>query len=100
MAIISPGSKAPGKGDADRVARARSSESVVFENLAENLAFELRAADLIINKMLNTLNLAQKHKLGRELGDLGVSPDGMTRAHERHEELSRYDAVQKRLRQI
>lgn len=66
-------------------------------HLAENLAKELRAADIIINHMLNAMTASQKAKLARKLEELGVSPDGMTRAHERHDELSRYDSVRSRL---
>jgi hypothetical protein len=64
---------------------------------ADHLAAELRAADTIIRAMLGVLTLRQKFKLAAQLERMGVSPDGMTRAHERHDELCRYDALQQRL---
>jgi hypothetical protein len=44
---------------------------------------ELRKADRIINVMLNIMTLAQQNAAGAKLEAEGVSPDGMTRAHER-----------------
>lgn len=44
---------------------------------------ELRKADRIINVMLNAMTLEQKSKCAAQLESEGVSPDGMTRAHER-----------------
>jgi hypothetical protein len=44
---------------------------------------ELRKADRIINVMLNAMTLEQKSKCAEQLEREGVSPDGMTRAHER-----------------
>lgn len=44
---------------------------------------ELRKADRIINVMLNAMTTEQKSKCAAQLEREGVSPDGMTRAHER-----------------
>ena len=44
---------------------------------------ELRKADRIINVMLNAMTLDQKTKCAEQLEAEGISPDGMTRAHER-----------------
>ncbi len=98
MPIKGLGTPAPEMADRARASRDRSAECIVAENLAENLAFELRAADVIIHKMFNALTSAQKRKLAQQLGELGVAPNSMTRANERHDELSRYDAVRQRLK--
>lgn len=73
-------------------------EPLIAQQLADNLAFELRAADAVIRAMLNVLTTKQKLHLAAQLEMAGLSPDGMTRAHERHDELCRYDAMQQRLR--
>lgn len=73
-------------------------EPLIAQQLADNLAFELRAADAVIRAMLNVLTTKQKLHLAAQLEMAGLSPDGMTRAHERHDELCRYDALQQRLR--
>ncbi len=99
MPINGLSAPAPEMSDRGQASRDRSAECIVAENLAENLAFELRAADVIIHKMLNALTSAQKRKLAQQLGELGVSPNGMTRANERHDELSRYDAIRQRMEQ-
>ena len=44
---------------------------------------ELRKADRIIKVMLNAMTLQQKVKCAAQLEREGISPDGMTRAHER-----------------
>ena len=44
---------------------------------------ELRMADRIINVMLNAMTSEQKSKCATQLEREGISPDGMTRAHER-----------------
>jgi hypothetical protein len=49
---------------------------------------ELRKADRIINVMLNIMTLAQQNAAGAKLEAEGVSPDGMTRAHERRAALT------------
>lgn len=72
----------------------QKAERRAVQHLANNLADELRAADTIIRVMLNALTTKQKLKLALHLENLGVSPEGMTRAQERHDELSRYDALQ------
>ncbi len=74
-----------------------NAEVLAEQYLADNLAVELRAADTIIRVMLQALTTKQKVKLALQLENLGVSPEGMTRAHERHDELTRYDALQQRL---
>jgi len=48
-----------------------------------NLLAELHHADHIIKVMLNAMTPAQKSKCAAQLEADGVSPDGMTRAHER-----------------
>jgi len=52
-------------------------------NTSSALLAELHHADHIIKVMLNAMTLAQKSKCATQLEADGVSPDGMTRAHER-----------------
>ena len=47
------------------------------------LLAELRHADRIILVMLNVMTLEQKMRCATQLEAEGVSPDGMTRHHER-----------------
>ncbi|MYM81129.1 hypothetical protein GTP44_04040 [Duganella sp. FT50W] len=50
---------------------------------APALLHELECADDIIKVMLSAMTLEQKSKCAAQLEREGVSPDGMTRAHER-----------------
>lgn len=52
------------------------------------LVSELGKAEIIIHVMLNTMTLEQKMKVAAQLEASGVSPDGMTRAHERRAALA------------
>lgn len=97
MSIYDPQSKGVRK---DHAQTSESHALPAMAHLAANLANELRAADIIIGHMLNVMTTSQKEKLASELDELGVSAEGMTRAHERHEELSRYDAVRSRFDQV
>ena len=56
---------------------------------ADNLANELHAAGVIIRAMLNAMTPAGKNKVAKQLYEQGISPDGMTRAEEREDELSK-----------
>ena len=49
----------------------------------KDLIEELRKADRIINVMLNAMPMKAKLKCAAQLEREGISPDGMTRAHER-----------------
>jgi len=44
---------------------------------------ELRKAHRIISVMLNAMTLEQKAECAEQLDREGISPEGMTRAHER-----------------
>jgi hypothetical protein len=58
----------------------------------EALVIELGKAELIIHAMLNAMTLEQKMLVAAQLEASGVSPDGMTRAHERRAVLAAFGA--------
>lgn len=53
---------------------------------------ELGKAEIIIQAMLNAMTLDQKAIVSAQLEASGVSPDGMTRAHERRAALAAFGA--------
>lgn len=53
---------------------------------------ELGKAEIIINAMLNAMTLEQKTTVAAQLQASGVSPDGMTREHERRTVLETFGA--------
>ena len=62
-----------------------------YKQTVDGLLSELGKADLILNAMLNAMNTEQKALVAAQLEASGVSPDGMTRAHEREEILKSFD---------
>ena len=56
------------------------------------LVRELGLAEIIIHAMLNAMTLEQKTLVAAQLEASGVSPDGMTRAHERRAVLAEFGA--------
>jgi hypothetical protein len=61
-----------------------------YKKSVDAVISELGKAEIIIQAMLNAMTIEQKTKVAAHLEASGVSPDGMTRAHERRAKLAAF----------